>query len=95
MSHGYVTMVKEVGRTEIMESRMKPAAAASKAAMDEYTSELTELVVNTKPAARKPTIYQAVSSAPSSVPASVGTYRNMVCSFRVRCNRNSNTDDAE
>jgi hypothetical protein len=51
-------------RTAIIDRRMKPAAAASKAAMDEYTRELTELVVKTKPAARKPTICPTVSTAP-------------------------------
>jgi hypothetical protein len=39
-----------------MDNKMKPAAAASKAAVGEYTKELTAEVVKTKPAARKPTI---------------------------------------
>ena len=39
-----------------MESRMKPAAAASFAPLEEYMRELTAEVVNTKPAARKPVI---------------------------------------
>jgi hypothetical protein len=41
-----------------MESRMKPAAAASFAPLEEYMRELTAEVVNTKPAARKPVILE-------------------------------------
>ena len=44
-----------------MDNKMKPAAAASKAAVGEYTKELTEEVVKTKPAARKPTIFMSIS----------------------------------
>jgi len=47
--------------TATIDNKMKPAAAASKAAVGEYTKELTAEVVKTKPAARKPTICMSIS----------------------------------
>jgi hypothetical protein len=44
--------------TFTIDKRMKPAAAASIEPSGEYTNELTEDVVNTSPAPRKPTIYR-------------------------------------
>jgi len=81
--------------TAIIDSRMNPAAAASKAAMDEYTSELTDEVVKTRPAARKPTIYVEVSMC---IPVTGGksfTYRDMVSSLRIRCDCDGDTDNAK
>jgi hypothetical protein len=42
--------------TAIIDIRMKPAAPASNAAFEEYTRELTDDDVKTRPAERKPTI---------------------------------------
>lgn len=53
--------------TATMESKMKPAAAASFAPSAEYTRAFTTELVNTRPAAKNPTtLYQSAESRHSS-----------------------------
>jgi len=88
------TIGRLFARTAIMDNRMNPAAAASKAAMDEYTRELTELVVNTKPAARKPTIWQSQHSLMHGC-TSLSTHSNMVGPLRVGSDRDRHAHDTK
>jgi hypothetical protein len=77
-----------------MESRMKPAAAASLAPLFAYTSELTADVVKTRPAARKPTIYGCISMVDSRQPKRL-TYSDIVRLLSIRGDSDEDSKNAE
>jgi hypothetical protein len=89
----YTMIEQDNPLTATMDSRMKPAAAASFAPLEEYTRELTDEVVNTRPAARNPTICDLLVAG-SDGPWCC-TYSDAIRLLSIRSDRDHDSNDAE
>lgn len=63
--------------TATMDSKMKPAAAASFAPSAEYTKAFTTELVKTRPADKNPTTFPQLAMFPTQLPESIA-YRNVI-----------------